>query len=60
MKQGELKELLLIEAENHLFALHNSEPYGIPESPSVYRTGGILDGICRVTGISYSVEKDGE
>lgn len=57
MKQDDLKELLLMEAENHLFALHNSESYGNSESPSVYITGGVLDGICKVTGISYSVEK---
>lgn len=57
MKQEELKEILNIYAFNHIFALQNSEPFGRDESPSVYTTKGVLDGICLVTGIDYTVEK---
>jgi hypothetical protein len=57
LKQDELREVLKIHADKHLFALQNSESYGSSESPSVYITRGVLDGICIVTGINYTVEK---
>ncbi|WP_240416552.1 hypothetical protein [Paenibacillus periandrae] len=57
MKQEELREVLIMHADEHLYALQNSESYGSSESPSVYKTRGVLDGICIVTGINYTVEK---
>ncbi|MGE6627810.1 hypothetical protein [Bacillus pumilus] len=44
------------EAENYLRNLCNSNPVGRDETPDVYRSKGIILGLCRVFGATFKVE----
>ncbi|MDM5298108.1 hypothetical protein QUF51_08045 [Bacillus pumilus] len=44
------------EAENYLRSLYNSNPVSRDETPDVYRSKGIIMGLCMVFGVIFEVE----
>lgn len=48
--------MLEVEAIFYLQALYNSEPIGRDESPDMYLTRGVIQGMCGVFGACFKVE----
>ncbi|CAL8901919.1 conserved hypothetical protein [Bacillus pumilus] len=53
--ETEQREMLEEEAENYLRNLYNSNPVGRDETPDVYRSKGIILGMCMVFGATFEV-----
>ncbi|MEK4790466.1 hypothetical protein [Bacillus sp. FSL K6-2971] len=56
LNESKQREMLEEEAENYLRNLYNSNPVGRDETPDVYRSKGIILGLCMVFGATFKVE----